>query len=71
YQKLEQVFPEQGLAECYQARYGMRYQCASPKAGKLWEVFSKECQRLGLLCNMRHIVSAATRPYTDRQLTFF
>lgn len=71
YQKLDHAFPEQGLAERYRASYGMRYQCPSPKARQLWTVFSDECQRRGLLCNMRHIVSAATRPYADRQLTFF
>ena len=70
-QQLEKQFPGQGLAQQYQARYGYRYQCGSPKAKALWTVFSQRCQELGLLYNMKHIVSAATRGYGDRQLSFF
>ena len=69
--KLEQSFPSQGLAERYQRRYGQRYQCTSPRAKELWELFSAQCQQLGLLCRMKHIISDATSPYADRQLTFF
>lgn len=70
-QSLDRAFPGQGLAERYQKRYGYRYQCSSPRARELWEAFSKRCGELGLLCRMGHIVSAATRSYGDRQLTFF
>ena len=68
---LDRAFPEQGLGEKYRQRYGNRYTCSSPRAGKLWERFSKRCGELGLLCEMRSIISAATRGYQDRQLTFF
>lgn len=68
---LDRAFPGQGLGERYRRRYGARYTCASPRAQKLWEVFSRRCQELGLLYEMKHIVSAATRSYGDRQLTFF
>lgn len=68
---LDRAFPEQGLGEKYRQRYGNRYICSSPRAGKLWERFSKRCGELGLLCEMRSIISAATRGYQDRQLTFF
>ncbi|MEM5779988.1 MAG: radical SAM protein, partial [Lawsonibacter sp.] len=71
YRALERAFPGQELAKRYAAKYGMRYQCSSPKAGQLWKVFSQECRSAGLLCEMRHIISAATRPYADRQLTCF
>lgn len=70
-QGLDQAFPDQGLAERYRKRYGLRYQCASPEAGKLWAVFSEGCRELGLFYEMRHIISAATRSYGDRQLSFF
>lgn len=69
--QLDRAFPGQGLGERYQKRYGFRYQCASPRAKKLWEAFTRRCQELGLLYDMKHIVSAATGPYADRQLTFF
>lgn len=70
-QQLDHVFPGQGLGEKYWKRYGSRYQCASPKARMLWEAFTQKCQELGLLYEMKHIISAATRSYGDRQLTFF
>ena len=68
---LDRAFPGRGLGEKYRARYGLRYQCTSPRARALWEQFSALCRELGLLYEMKHIVSAATRSYADRQLTFF
>jgi len=68
---LDRAFPGQGLGEKYRRRYGTRYTCASPRARELWEVFSRRCQELGLLYEMKHIVSAATLGYKERQLTFF
>ena len=66
---LDWAFP--GMGERYRKRYGSRYYCSSPKAKELWELFSARCRELGLLYEMRHIISAATRSYEDRQLSFF
>lgn len=71
YQQLEKRFPGQGLAKRYMARYGGRYFCASPRAGKLQERFARRCQELGLLYQMRSIICAATSSYGSRQLRFF
>jgi len=68
---LDRAFPGEGIGEKYRRRYGLRYTCASPRAKELWELFSARCRELGLLYEMRHIISAATRNYGDRQLTFF
>lgn len=68
---LERAFPGAGLRERYLRRYGNRYQCTSPNAKRLWEVFSCRCRELGLLYEMKHIVSACKRDYGDRQLSFF
>lgn len=68
---LDRAFPGEGIGEKYRKKYGSRYSCASPKAKALWEVFSARCRELGLLYEMRHIVSAAARSYEDRQLSFF
>lgn len=68
---LDRAFPGQGLGERYRRRYGSRYMCSSPRAGELWELFSARCRELGLLYEMKHIISAATRSYEDRQLSFF
>lgn len=69
--QLDLAFPDQNLSQRYLARYGSRYQCPSPRARQLWEIFARRCQDRGLLYRMPHIVSAATRGYGDRQLSFF
>jgi len=66
---LDRAFP--GMGERYRKRYGSRYYCSSPRAKELWELFSNRCKELGLLYEMKHIISAATRGYGDRQLSFF
>ena len=69
--QLDLAFPDKDLSRRYLARYGNRYQCPSPRARQLWEVFARRCQDRGLLYQMPHIISAATRDYGDRQLSFF
>ena len=69
--ELDRAFPGQDLGRRYRQQYGSRYQCPSPRAKALWEAFALRCQELGLLYQMRHIISAATRPYASRQLSFF
>lgn len=68
---LERAFPNQGLKSRYLERYGDRYQCASPRAGRLWETFTAACRKRGILYEMKSIIRAATVGYTDRQLSFF
>ncbi len=68
---LDRSFPGRRLGDRYRSRYGDRYICPSPRARELWEAFSRRCRELGLLYEMRHIISAATRGYGDRQLSFF
>lgn len=69
--KLEEIFPGQGLKMRYIRTFGERYECVSPSAKRLWEAFSAECDRLGILYNMRDIISAYKRGYGDMQLSFF
>ena len=71
YRKLEEQFPGQGLAERYQRRYGPRYECPSPKARALWEVFQEACNRRGLLYSMGRIVTASRRGHETDQLSLF
>jgi len=68
---LERAFPGRGLRERYLRQYGDRYQCASPRAGALWEAFTAACRERGILYDMNAIIRAATLSYGDRQLTFF
>jgi len=69
--KLDQDFPGQGLANRYERRYGLRYECPSPRARELWEAFSRRCREKGVLYEMRRITAAATRPYACRQTSLF
>lgn len=68
---LERAFPKQNLRKRYLQRYGGRYQCASPRAGRLWELFTRACRERGILYDMRSIIRAAKAGYRDGQLTFF
>lgn len=70
-QKLEECFPGQQLQARYLRQFGDRYQCTSPAARRLWQVFSRRCEELGLLYRMKNIVSRVTRGYGEAQLTFF
>lgn len=71
YKKLEEIFPGSGLAERYEKTYGERYVCNSPHIKRLWKVFTEECQKLGLLYEMRDIIASYKLGYGDSQLTFF
>lgn len=69
YEKLDSLFP--GLSEKYRNRYGERYNCTSPNARKLWKVFSAECEKYGILYDMKGIIRAYKFGYGDGQLSFF
>jgi DNA repair photolyase len=69
YSQLKNI--DSNLVEKYQKRYGMKYSCSSPNASKLWKVFAAECNRLGLLYNMKDIVNDYKMGYGDIQLSFF
>lgn len=71
YDRLREQFPQQDLVGDYIRRYGNRYQCTSPKAGKLWQVFSSECQRYGILYQMKDIIHAYKKKYEVTQLSLF
>ena len=71
YRQLETRFPGQGLAERYRRKYGLRYECASPRARALWELFQEECRRRGILYSMGHIVAASRRGHETDQLSLF
>ncbi len=71
YRKLEELFPDSVLSERYARTYGDRYVCTSPCVKKLWKIFTEECTRLGLLYEMRDIISAYKMGYGGSQLTFF
>lgn len=71
YARLEQLFPGQGLADRYRRRYGYQYECRSPAATHLWNVFAAECERYKILYQMKDIISAYQKKYQMTQLRLF
>lgn len=71
YQKLEELFPGQELAEKYRKQYGNYYECRSPKAKKLWEYFSEECTKRNIAYRMEDIIRQYKKPYQIEQLRLF
>lgn len=69
--KLEELFPGQGLMQKYQKQFGISYECRSPRARRLWDVFSEECQKAGILYRMNDIIASYKRPYTMEQMSLF
>ncbi len=71
YDRLEERFAGQGLCRQYAALYGERYACGSPRAKHLAEVFSAECNRLGLYYRMKDIIVAYRSAYDGTQQSLF
>lgn len=71
YNRLEELFPDQGLADLYRRRYGYQYQCSSPNAARLWKLFSRECDKYKILCRMKDIIPAYQKKYQMKQLGIF
>ena len=70
YKQLEKHFP--GVKERYEKQYGSRYRCTSKEVRKLWEVFTKECKKYGLLYKMPDIIKAYQSGFwQEEQLSLF
>ena len=67
YKHLDDILP--GIKEKYMKRFGVRYSCISPRSKKLWNVFTAECERLGLLYDMKAIIFGYKAGYGSGQLT--
>lgn len=69
YKKLDEHFP--GLKQKYIKQFGNAYECRSPKAKTLLQLFQKECDRFGILYKMADIIKGYQHGYDDQQLTLF
>ncbi len=69
YQKLDELFP--AVKEKYIKTYGSAYECRSPKAAALWELFQGKCGELGILYKMDEIIAAYKSGYRNAQLSLF
>ena len=69
YEKLDEKFP--GLKQNYIKRFGNSYECVSPKAKELWELFKTECEKHGILYRMKDIINSYKQSYIYDQLSFW
>ncbi|SMC99435.1 SPL family radical SAM protein [Sporomusa malonica] len=69
YKRLDENFP--GLKQKYVKQFVNAYECRSPNAKALWQLFQKECDRLGILYKMEDIIKGYKQGYGDNQLSLF
>lgn len=69
--KLDEIFPNEKLAEKYIKTYGNSYKCVSKNVSRLWKAFETECQKYGIIYKMKDIISAYKTGYEMSQLSFF
>ncbi len=69
YEKINLHF--NGLAQKYIAKYGNIYRADSPNSAKLYRIFKEECDKYGILYNMKDIIRSYKRSYESTQLSFF
>ncbi|MDR0969925.1 MAG: radical SAM protein [Lentimicrobiaceae bacterium] len=68
YEQLDRIFPN--LKEKYVQQYGDAYNCQAENSKKLYHIFVSECQKTGLLFQMKDII-AAYMQHTPQQLKLF
>ena len=69
YKKLDETFP--GIKQKYIQQFKNDYECRSPKAKELWQLFQKECDGFGILYKMEDIIDAYKKGYEDNQISMF
>ena len=65
FEKLDKHF--KGLKEKYIKYYGERYNCAVPNYKSLYKVFTNECDKYGILYNMKDIIKAYKKEIKDNE----
>jgi len=68
YEQLDKHFGD--LKFRYIRKYGGKYYCNVPKATKLYETFKEECNKYGILYDMRDIIDAYKKEVIE-QITLF
>lgn len=70
YEKLEKHFT--GLKENYIKYYGNQYHCVVPNYKRLYQVFTEECNKYGILYHMSDIIKAYKKEIKNKeQITLF
>ena len=65
YEKLDKYFP--GLKEKYKRYYGERYNCPVSDYKRLYEVLKTECDKYGILYNMKDIIKDYKKEIKDNE----
>ena len=65
YQKLDKYFP--GLKDKYINYYKESYNCPVPNYKRLYQVFKDECDKYGILYNMKDIIKAYKKDIKDNE----
>lgn len=71
FRRLDELFPGQNLPAKYIRAYQNRYECPSPRAKTLWNLFCAECERQGILYRMKDIIHGYRGKYQNTQLHLF
>ena len=70
FEQLDKHF--KGLKDKYIKYYGERYNCAVPNYKRLYKVFTDECDKYGILYNMKDIIKAYKKEIKEnKQITLF
>ena len=70
FDKLEEYYPD--LKEKYIKYYGNRYNCTVPNFKRLYKIFTEECDKYGILYNMKDIIAAYKKEIKkSEQITLF
>ena len=65
YEKLDIYF--KGLKDKYINYYGNKYNCPVPNYKKIYEVFKKECEKYGILYDMKDIIKAYKKEIKENE----
>lgn len=70
YEKLDKHFPN--FKEKYIQVYKDKYECTVPNAKKLYKIFTEECDKYGILYNMKDIIKSYKKEIkTEEQISLF
>ena len=69
YSNLDQDFP--GLKQKYIKKFGNQYYCGPQNRNELFDIFAKECNKLGLIYKMKEIIKDYKERYSQKQLSLF
>ncbi len=70
FKKLDEFFPS--VKEKYIRQFGDAYECRSPKAKELWNLFKYQCDKNNILYRMEDIIKSYKHGYYDnKQISLF